>query len=82
MRAPFEIEGAFMGAVGAVLAVLLNAGVYVWFYNSFATVLKEQGFYLVGIWMNWLVIGVLIIVLGVVVGSWSARMRSNKLLEF
>ena len=82
VRKPFEIEGAFMGAVGAVLAVLLNVGAYAWFYNSFEGVLREQGFYLVGVWVNFGIISILIIFLGVVVGSWSARMRSNKLLEF
>jgi cell division transport system permease protein len=82
VRFPFEIEGAYIGFVGAVLSVLVNVLGYIWFWLSFDKVLEIQGVSLIGVDINAVAIAIIILILGTFVGSMSARLRSNRLLEF
>lgn len=82
VRFPFELEGGSIGLFGAILSLAVNAMIYVWCVISFGKVFREQGIELINPVVNSVIVGVVIIFLGVVTGMFSARMRSNRLLEF
>lgn len=81
IRAPFGVEGAFIGLIGAGVAFGALYGVYYWLQEAAGRMLGINNLVLLPTYPLFALIGGLLLIVGIALGMLGARRSTRKFLK-